>query len=324
MGKISNRIIKLFHKELSKIVVNLDDMRSAKLKAQKNIDEIKSIESLVKEHGSLDSAIYYNLQNLVSVIVDDLIMLKPMNSFYRFFTKVADLYQPGFPPMSPITGSFFNLWTTFDVPFGDDNETIGTCIYDIADAIQIGKVQKVALKNLCDSRMGIYEVIEPNGLVYKLKELITEIEYDVKMNSGYVGQIGDLILLRILPPISEGPLHLSMTTPYQMEGYSKQDWLDYFSRQNIRKNEVGFENRYYNHLKFGNEKMYWSQYIFYGYLQHRSDVVYLTGVPDQVSTQPHHDKFEAWDSYNRAYAKVKPILNLPPVLPKPRQIEAER
>ncbi len=312
MGKISNRLIKLFEKEVSKIVVNLEDVRKGKEIAKKNTDVIKSIESLVKEHGNLDLAIYYNLQNLVSVIIEGLIMLKPMDSFHRFYIKVEDLYQPGFPPISPITGSYFNFWTTFDVPFGDDNETMGTCIYDIADMMRMDEVQKRALKNFCDSRMGIYEVIEANGLIYKLREIITDIDYEVHINSGYVGKKGDLILMRILPPMMVDPLFLAITTPYQLEGYTNQEWLDYFSRQNIRKGEIGYEMRFHDHLKFGKEKMYWSEFIFWSYLQHRTDVIYLTGIPDRVSTQPHHDKFSAWETYNKAMMRVKPLLKIPP------------
>jgi|GEM_PF-816391 len=319
MGKISNRIIKLFEKEFSKIVVDIEDIKKSKAKALKNIDEIKSIESLVKETGSLDQAIYYNLQNLVSVIIDDLIMLKPMNSFYKFLLKVTDLYQPGYPPHSPITGSYFNLWTTFDVSFGDDNETLGTCIYDLSDRIHIGEIQKQALNNLCKSRMGVYEVLNSKGLKFDLKELVSNKEYSVKVNSGYVGQSGDLILLRIVPPIYES-IFLSMTTPYQLEGYTKTDWLEYFSRQNINNNELGFENRLHNHFKFEKEKMYWSEFIFYGYLQHRSDVVYLAGLPDKVMTQPHHDKFNDTIRYRAALSKVQPLLKVPPFPTSPAEI----
>lgn len=314
MGKISNRLIKLCHQELSKKIVNLSDVKKGRKNAKENLEQIKSVEYFLNEGRDFNQAVYYNTQNLVSVMMDDLIMLKPLESIHRFCAKVEDLYQPGYPPMSPITGSYYNLWIQFDAAFGDDKETIGSCILDLADIFQIKGLQKVALQNFCNSRMGLYEVLQPKGLFYRVRELVTELEFEIKLNSGYVGQPGDLLLLRILPSLDETNIHTGMTTPYQVEGYSKQEWLEYFVRHNIKKDDPDYEKRLHTHFKYGLDRMYWSEYIFWAYLQHRSDVVFLTGIPDRVSTQPHHEKFSAVDIYNKSYDKIEPLLKVQPIL----------
>lgn len=39
-------------------------------------------------------------------------------------------YMPNAPPHSPLTRSYFTTWAFFDVRFGPDGETIGTCLLD--------------------------------------------------------------------------------------------------------------------------------------------------------------------------------------------------
>ncbi len=313
MGKISNRLIKLFSAEVSKKVVAIKDIQSGKKKAEQNMSQIKSVESLLKDGRDLNQAVYYNVQNLASVLMDDLIQMKPLESIHKFCVKTEDLYQPEFPPMSPITGSYYNLWMMFDAAFGDDKETVGSCILDLADIVGIEGIYKTALKNFSNSRMGIYQVVQPNGLFYTVREVLTDKIYEIKLNSGYVGNKGDLIFIRILPSLDDSNIFTCITTPYQLEGYSEESWIEYFKRQNICKEYLGFEQKLHDHIKYGRDRMYWSEYIFWAYLHHRSDVVFLTGLPDRASTQPHHEKFNDTDTYNRAFNKIKPLLSVPPI-----------
>jgi hypothetical protein len=314
MGKISNRLIKLFKAEIEKKVVDIRDMKAGKVKAEKNMSEIRSVESFIKEGRDLNQAVYYNVQNLASVLMDDLILMKPLESIHRFCIKTEDLYQPSYPPNSPITGSFYNLWMMFDVGFGDDQETVGSCILDLADIVGIEGISKTALENFSNSRMGIYKIVKPNGLFYTVREIITDRVYEIKLNSGYVGNEGDLILIRILPSLDDSNIFTCMTTPYQLEGYSEEQWVEYFKRQGISKEILGFEQKLQEHMKSGRERTYWSEFIFWAYLHHRSDVVFLTGLPDQVSTQPHHAKFSDFQTYNRAYSRIEPLLTVQPIL----------
>ncbi len=43
-------------------------------------------------------------------------------------------------------------------------------------------------------------------------------------------------------------------------------------------------------------------------MQHRPDVIYLTGLPDNIYTQPAHQKFNAHLKYEMAYRKIESRL----------------
>ena len=45
-------------------------------------------------------------------------------------------------------------------------------------------------------------------------------------------------------------------------------------------------------MKLGTEPYYWSEFIFYGYVNYRSDAILLAGLPDRPETQPQHKKFD--------------------------------
>jgi hypothetical protein len=43
--------------------------------------------------------------------------------------------MPSYPPVSPLTSSYFTIWAFFDVLFGQSRETIGTCMLTIANVV---------------------------------------------------------------------------------------------------------------------------------------------------------------------------------------------
>ncbi|MBK8203645.1 MAG: hypothetical protein IPK68_15415 [Bdellovibrionales bacterium] len=224
--------------------------------------------------------------------MEGLLQLKPLSSFHKFMVKQEDLYQPSYPPMSPITDSYFSLSTEFDAAFGDDKETIGSCIHDLSDLFQISGIQKTALRNLCDSRMGICEIenIASNKFA-GVREYQSNKTVEVRFDLGFEGEAGDVVFVRLLPNLVGYGHHVALTTPYHIVGYSEREWDQYFERQGIEKTSSEFELKYYEHMKYGKDKSYWSEYIFWAYMQHRPDVVFLTGLPDKKSTQPCHDLF---------------------------------
>jgi hypothetical protein len=292
LGKISNRLKNLFLEEMDQKVVNIADIRSAKVQAGENLGSIHSLEDLIEEVKDPSTAVYINMQNLVAVLMEGLLSLKPLASFHKFMVKQEDLYQPSYPPMSPITDSYFSLFTEFDAAFGDDKETIGSCIYDLSDLFQISGIQKTALRNLCDSHMGIYEIEKiASDKFGSLREYQSNKTVEVRFDLGFEGEVGDVVFVRILPNLVGDGHHVAMTTPYQIVGYSEREWDQYFERQGIEKNAPGFELKYYEHMKYGKDKNYWSEYVFWAYMQYRPDVVFLTGLPDKKSTQPCHDLF---------------------------------
>lgn len=306
MGKISSRLKNLFLEKMVEKVVNIDDIKNAKAQAEKNLASIHSIEDLIKQLKDPSTAVYLNVQNLVAVLMEGLLQLKPLSSFHKFMVKQEDLYQPSYPPISPITDSYFSLFTEFDAAFGDDKETIGTCIHDLSDLFQISGIQKIALRNLCDSRMGIYEIeyIASNKIA-GVREYQCNKTFEVRFDLGFEGEVGDVIFVRLLPNLVGDDHHVALTTPYQIVGYSEKEWDQYFNRQGIEKQSSEFELKYYEHMKYGKDKSYWSEYVFWAYMQHRPDVVFLTGLPDKRSTQPCHDLFSEDERLQSALDQIQ-------------------
>lgn len=309
MGKLSNRIKKLFQDQLSNKVINLSDIKKGKELALENMNGINSVEKLVEQGISPSDAIYFNTQNLVSVLMEGLIMLPPASSMYRFFSKQEDLYGPGYPPQSPITNSYYNLWLQFDAAFGDDKETVGSCILDMTDILKIDGIQKTALKNLCDSRMGLYEITKINSNRNStVRELLSNKTFEVKFDVHYSGQIGDFVYIRILPDLLANGPYTALGVPYHVCGYSENEWTNYFKKHGIDKASESFERQLHDHMKQGKDKNYWTEYTFWAYMQHRPDVIYLTGLPDSVCTQAAHQSFNAHLKHAVAYRKIESRL----------------
>jgi hypothetical protein len=83
-----------------------------------------------------------------------------LDELSRKYQKSEDTWMPGYPHMSPVTKSFFTFWVFFDLRFGIDKETIGTCILYLNDILQIDEGTIELIKNLQSSKMGIYTSIE--------------------------------------------------------------------------------------------------------------------------------------------------------------------
>jgi hypothetical protein len=142
--------------------------------------------------------------------------------------------------------------------------------------------------------MGIYEVLGASGAGLRLRELVTDRKLEAVITSGFKGRAGDLILIRLLPPVPEcGLPWVGMTTPYVLVGCREGDWLEYFKRHQILPGTVGCEERLRRHLKVGTDQFYWSEFVFWGYVNFRSDAIFLAGFPDQRHTQPAHSSFDS-------------------------------
>jgi hypothetical protein len=202
------------------------------------------------------------------------------------------LLMPSGPPMSPLTGSFYSFWTFFDAAFGKDKETIGTVFIALAKNIGLDSLQLEVIKNLSTSRMGLYEVVSSNGEMHELLDIVTEKRFTAKIISGYQGKTGDLLYIRLALPISPFDYHMCLITPYVLVGNSKTEWLEFFRRNQIAKDMVGCDYRLNQFMKHGKNLRFWAEYVFYAFVNFRSDRIFLTGLPDRPETHPCSDKFK--------------------------------
>jgi hypothetical protein len=273
-------------------VISLDGIKMARLHAAENLKTMPSVESLIERGGDPQHAIYANTLNMIGLFGDEVSTLPPLHKINDFKAKWLDIYQPSFPPISPISQSYFNGWIYLDAAFGVHKETVGTCFLSLIGKFDLAPVQIEAAKNLAQSRMGIYEVVQSKGKFIELRELVTDQRFTAFSSSGYEGSRGEILLLRLVPPLANTfDYYVAMTTPYRLILQTEQDWLRYFERHDIYAGRVGVETRLYRHMKFGKTPTYWSEYIFYGYCNFQADVIFMTGFPDQPRTQPCHNDY---------------------------------
>jgi hypothetical protein len=93
--------------------------------------------------------------------------------------------------------------------------------------------------------------------------------------------------VRVLPPpLPGGSEHVAFTTPYVVLRPGLTEWLAYFGRTFPGQRTVGVYER---HMKYGPKHMYWPDYVFEAYVNHRADAIYLAGVPDIPESRPHSE-----------------------------------
>jgi len=141
-------------------------------------------------------------------------------------------------------------------------------------------IRERALGNVRQSRNGIYEILGASEGRFRLREVISNLEFDTFIPSGFKGEKGQFVFLRIVPPLHDtAPYFVGLTTPYVLLGLGESDWLAYFGRFQIVPGTVGCKERLRRHMKLGCKPTYWSEFIFYGYVNFRSDAIFLTGLP---------------------------------------------
>jgi hypothetical protein len=113
----------------------------------------------------------------VSVISEQLTVLKEMAPFADIISRAGDLYMPSAPPMSPLPTSYFTCWAFFDACAGPANETIGTTVLEVGGAFGIHPELLRLIRQMQDSRMGFYIHHGREGNVSILEDLVTTAVY---------------------------------------------------------------------------------------------------------------------------------------------------
>jgi len=154
MGRIARKIRRELERALRQKTASFEAFRRGKERAE----TIKSLGQLIREGIDPLHALYANTTNLAGLFMEDLVDLPFLDRrVCAFIEQVQDDYQAGYPPMSPITVSFYMHWLLYDVRFGADRETIGEWLLGVSDLMKFHYVQVEALRNLCNSRIGIFE-----------------------------------------------------------------------------------------------------------------------------------------------------------------------
>jgi hypothetical protein len=197
-------------------------------------------------------------------------------------------YMPDGPPMSPITRSYFLYWTLFDLGIGPKNETLGSCVAAVSKAMGSDPGYVDFVQRLCKTRPGLYACEGKQGEAFVLRELVSGTTYPSIIPSGYEAAAGDLLLLRLLPPLAPFEHALVVTTPYLIRKPGLAAWEAYLERTP----KAGIEPvvAYESLMKHGTAPhgpRHWPDYIFEAYCGDDGNVIYLEGLPDVAESRPH-------------------------------------
>lgn len=285
---IAEKLVAMMKKKVSGKVVNLKEVMAGRAAAEDLQKTVVTKEHLARLHPA--HAAYVYTQNQVSVMSEQLTALDEMAPLVEIVSKAEDLYMPSGPPMSPLTASYFTCWAFFDACVGPTNETIGTTVLEMGAAFGMHAELLRLIGLMQQSRMGIYVREETDGGLLVLRELASNAVCRAIVPSGYRGHKGELWYARVLPPPIPGCAeHVVFTTPYMLLKPGPREWQAYFRRTLPDAPQQARLDAYERHMKYGPTHSYWNDFVFEGYVNHRSDVIFLAGLPDVPETRPHSE-----------------------------------
>jgi len=283
---IADKLVKKMNRYVRGKVVDLQAVMAGRKNAEELQKTVATREDLADLHPA--HAIYVYAQNQTSVMSEQLIAFREMDRFDKLISKAEEEYMPSGPPMSPLTPSFFTCWAFFDACVGLGEETIATTTMAVGSAFGMHDELVRVIGLMQDSRMAVYahEGTDKDRIV--LRELVTNNVCKTICPSGYRGRRGELWYARVLPPpVPELEEHVVFTTPYLLIEPGEREWLAYFQRTLPDAPTQDRIAAYEHHMKFGPARDYWSEFVLEGYVNHRSDVIFLRGLPDVPESRPH-------------------------------------
>ena len=192
--------------------------------------------------------------------------------------------------MSPLTTSYFTCWAFFDACVGPTNETIGTTALELGAAFGMHPELLRLIRLMQESRMGLYVHEGADDSLVALRDVLTGAVCRAISPAGYRGRRGELWYVRVLPPpIPGGSEHVVFTTPYILLQPGLRDWQAYFCRTLPEAPQQARFDAHARHMKYGPTRMYWNDFVFEAYVNYRTEVIYLAGLPDVPESRPHSE-----------------------------------
>lgn len=296
---MAKKIIKDIEKLAERKVIDISEIR----KAHQIAEELKAHIASEKELKELDPlhAVYVYAQNKMDIMAEQLMQLPACGKIKSAMKDAFDRYTPDYPPMSPVTNSYFSCWGLFDVEIGVGKESLAKIVIKVSQALSTDQNLITLYKIMQQSRMGLYLHEGVEGKLIVLRELVTDVQVRCVCTSGYIGTPGEIWFTRILPePFPELGYGYSvvLVTPYVLGreegGYYRNtgslgNWQAFLDRTLAKEGKADKVAAYEKLMKYGLNRYYWNEYIFQGYANYDDCVVFLAGIPDQPDTLPHFD-----------------------------------
>ena len=289
MGSVANKIAKKILSSRKSKVIDLESWREGwqmVLKAGSSDDAV----NMYADHDP-NLAPYIFGQNVASFISESLSEMREAKGYVRIVGDAEDEYMPSWPPMSPLSASYFTMWAMFDVQFGSSRETMGTCILRLLPEFDCPSWLMETLNRMQQSRMGFYVHCGHEGEGVLLREVGTREIISCTVLSDYTGFEGQIWFVRVLPPFNRlYRQHVVFNSPYVIRDYPERAFVDYLERELDRiktKKPPRTDNAHGYLMKFGPDPNYWNEYILCAYSNYQHDAIFLTGIPDITQSLPH-------------------------------------
>ena len=297
---IAEKIIAELTEIIKKKIIDIRDIKKAKIRAEK----LEATVSSEKKLARLDPlhAVYVYGQNKMSVLIEQLAELPVVAKLADAYTLADQEYMPAGPPISPLTYSYFSCWAFFDLCVESTRESFGSIAIEVCKALEVDKGLRRIFKKMQASRMGLYVHKGFSGHHVMLREFLTEKRITAIVPSGHRGEPGEIWLARIMPePFEELPLGYSVvfTTPYIIgmireklfyQVSPQTEWRAFFERTLKKTGEKNDTTAYEELMKYGLSRHYWNEYIFRAYVNYTQEAILLTGFPDIPLSRPHSNE----------------------------------
>jgi hypothetical protein len=294
---IARELVATMRRSLRPGVVRLRDFVQGRPAARKQWAEVKSIKRLVADGLDPLHAAYLHAQNYLSVFGELACCLSEFETYRAVVAGAEETYVPGWPPISPVSRSFFTSWALLDLTFGPGSDTICSYALEIGQAFGMSNDLALTLEVMGESAMGIYEHLGGRDGVVGLRDIVDGQTYPCIVPSNYAGRPGELWYVRLLPPLNASFNYgVAFTSPYVLLDTTKVDWLAFFDRQERNVGRAGTVDdpvmRRRAILKRGPEPNYWSEYVFLAYHDAQDGAIALCGIPDIPASLPHAGRQE--------------------------------
>lgn len=287
MSKLSERLIRDFKKanKLKKII----DFTEAK-KAREALSKINSGLSKIDRSEDLDPShkIYVQIQNILSYFSEEISVFNEFTEYYDMLEELDFEFMPSYPPMSPITNSYFSYFCLCDLRFGKERETISTIFKDIGIAFEYENLLIKSVDNLIQSSMRFYKNVKVEDGLVELEDILTKDRKICVSTSKYLGKPNEIWFVRLVPNLDEKyDYQIILNTPYVILHQNEEDWIKYFERHGVEKGDLEIDSKILSKMKYNIDVKYWLNYIMDGYLHYEPNCIFLTGIPDVKGSKPH-------------------------------------
>jgi hypothetical protein len=254
---IARRVLAAMRRQMSSKVVDLEAFRAGSASAealQRSVVTPESLKGSDPAHG-----LYMYIQNQMSVMAEQLLELDEMRIFAKLLSEADHEYVPSWPPMSPISTSYFWCWSNLDLAANAHRETVGSVIVRVGSQYGMHPNTLALMKTFNDSRMGLYRVDGHTEGGVELMDLVSGRRCAAICESGYRGVPGELWFTRVLPPPIAGcSEHVVFTSPYILIAPDEAGWAQYLDRIAAGDPKRPRSAVLERHFKWGPSRRYWT------------------------------------------------------------------